>query len=241
MSKFAIIIPTYQKSNGETPRLLTRALNSIHNQSHKDWKIFLIGDRYEDNSEFTELSTIIDTRKIEAVNRLDCTIERDIYPMPSRKLWCAAGGSSMRYGITSALKQGYEYICKLDHDDFWEPDHLHYFNTAIENYPELFLIAARSNYRAPNARKLSVLPGFRQKPGLNYLPKPEKVINSAVCVKYSETDIRSRDVFAETGKVVPGDADLWRRLSIWMKQNKKAGYLVDNITCNHLGEGSALG
>ena len=37
--KLGILIATYQKSDGSTPFLLKRAIESIKNQSHQDLKI----------------------------------------------------------------------------------------------------------------------------------------------------------------------------------------------------------
>ena len=49
--KLAISTSTYKRKDGGTPNLLKRALDSIFNQTHQDFKIFLIGDRYEDENE----------------------------------------------------------------------------------------------------------------------------------------------------------------------------------------------
>ena len=46
--KLAIRILTYQRKDGKTPFFLRRALESIKNQTYKDYKIFLIGDKYDD-------------------------------------------------------------------------------------------------------------------------------------------------------------------------------------------------
>ena len=50
--KFAVITATYQRANGSTPEVLTRAINSLKEQKHQDFKLFLIGDGYDDNKEF---------------------------------------------------------------------------------------------------------------------------------------------------------------------------------------------
>lgn len=235
MTKFAIITNTYKKPDGRTPELLTRAIGSILNQTHTDWKYFLIGDKYEDDQEFQRLASLVPEHKIKAVNRLNVTVERDLYPMPSEKLWCCAGGDSTRYGIELALKEGYEFICKLDHDDWWDNTHLSCFNNALIKHPDLFFLASRSHYRKIG----NILPKRDQPAGLNYYPLPEKVINASTCIKYSETSIRSRNVLKETGVAIPGDKDLWIRLTQFMKANNKQGYLNDSVTCYHIEEGSA--
>ena len=235
MNKFAIIISTYKKPDGRTPELLTKTLQSVIDQTYTNWKVFLIGDKYEDDDEFKKLASIIPTDKIKCVNRLDAIVERDTYPMPSQPLWCAGGGSSNRFGIDLALKEGYDFICYLNHDDWWDRNHLGNFNSVLLEHPDLFFLASRSHFRRVN----NILPPHNQKAGIGYYPIPCRVVTSSTCIKFSETSVRSRDVFKETGRAVPGDMDLWRRLSQFMKDNNKLGFLVNEITCYHLEEGSA--
>lgn len=236
MTKFAIVTNTYKRQDNKTPKLLERAMKSVLNQTHSEWKLFLIGDKYEDDQEFKRLSRLIPSDKIKSVNRLNAIVERDIYPMPSRKLWCCAGSGSTRHGIELALNEGYEFICKLDHDDWWEETHLSDFNKALEKHPELFFLASRSTHIG----KDPILPPLKHKAGIGYFPQPKKVINSSTCIKYSETKIRSRDTFQKKGKAIPADLDLWKRLKRFMKDNNKKGYLCDNISCHHDDQGYAL-
>ena len=50
--KFAVITATYQRSNGSSPEVVTRAIDSLRKQKHQDFKLFLIGDCYDDDKEF---------------------------------------------------------------------------------------------------------------------------------------------------------------------------------------------
>jgi 3-oxoacyl-[acyl-carrier-protein] synthase-3 len=47
MTKFSIVIPTYQRKDGSTPFYLKRCLDSIFKQDYSNFKIFIIGDKYE--------------------------------------------------------------------------------------------------------------------------------------------------------------------------------------------------
>ena len=47
--KFAVTIATYQRKDGKTPQLLKRALDSVFNQTHQDFRVFIVGDNYEDD------------------------------------------------------------------------------------------------------------------------------------------------------------------------------------------------
>lgn len=227
ITKFAIIIPTYHKPDGSTKSGLTRAIESILNQKYQNWKIFLIGDKYENDDEFKQISSIVHSDKIFAINRLDAVVERDIYPNPSKQLWCAGGCSSIKFGIRRALNHGFDFICPLDHDDWWHEDHLLNFAKAIEKHPDLFFLAARSQTYKPG----EYLPPTSTNIGLGYIPERCKVIHSSTCIKFSETNIRYRDTFERTGITRPGDADLWNRLSAWMLKNNKLGYYTGVVTC----------
>ena len=50
-----VTIHTYQRADGQTPRLLLRAIQSVVNQSYQNYKIFIVGDKYEDNQEFEDI------------------------------------------------------------------------------------------------------------------------------------------------------------------------------------------
>ena len=53
--KVCVIMPTYFRKDGTTKKLLSRALRMLEGQSYKNFKLFLIGDHYDDNNEFEEL------------------------------------------------------------------------------------------------------------------------------------------------------------------------------------------
>jgi glycosyltransferase involved in cell wall biosynthesis len=53
--KIGIVITTYQKSDGSTPTLLQRAIDSIKKQTHQDYTLIVIGDKYDDNDEFKNI------------------------------------------------------------------------------------------------------------------------------------------------------------------------------------------
>jgi glycosyltransferase involved in cell wall biosynthesis len=54
--KIAVIISTFRRGDGKTPELLKQTLSSVFNQTFKDFKLFLIGDNYENEEEFKEIT-----------------------------------------------------------------------------------------------------------------------------------------------------------------------------------------
>ena len=62
--KFAINIPTYYRSDGKSISFLKTALDSVFNQTHQDFKIFLIGDKYENEGELIDLVSTYDSDRL---------------------------------------------------------------------------------------------------------------------------------------------------------------------------------
>ena len=46
--KLGIVIATYQRKDGSTPKYLTRALDSIFNQTYQNWEWIISDDFSED-------------------------------------------------------------------------------------------------------------------------------------------------------------------------------------------------
>jgi glycosyltransferase involved in cell wall biosynthesis len=44
-----VTIHTYQRADGQTPVFLSKAIQSVINQSYQNFKIFIVGDKYENN------------------------------------------------------------------------------------------------------------------------------------------------------------------------------------------------
>jgi glycosyltransferase involved in cell wall biosynthesis len=225
MEKLGIVIPTYQRVDGTTPIYLKRALESIKKQNYQNYHVYLIGDNYENNDEFNELSeSIINKDQITAIN-LPIALERERYLTDKVKLWNCGGVNASNYGIELALKDNIEYICRLDHDDWWERNHLELISKYTDNN---IIIATLSRYTANR-----ILPSIYKNP---YYPQPCNLIHSSTCIKFSEIPLRYRDVFLEENRIYPSDADLWFRLSDYMNKNNKTGYMIGVVTCNHIEE-----
>ena len=221
--KIAVVTSTYYRKDGKTKYFLSRCLNSIKNQKHQDYKVFLIGDRYEKDEEFSSIaSSIIDEEKIYSEN-LECAKERDKYPMSSEMLWCSGGVNAYNYAISKAIEDGYEYICHLDHDDYWGSDHLLKISDFLDSNPDYVFVASRCNYLGLYSVPVHSQPG-------EYYPTEGDITHSSTCLNFKELGIRYRDVFEETGKVFPSDADLWIRTREKMKSDNLKGMLLEDVT-----------
>jgi hypothetical protein len=233
--KIGIVIPTYQRQDGLSFVYLTNALNSIKNQTFKDYKVFLIGDRYEDNDEFIKIATsIIDSDKIYYEN-LPFAEERDKYGDNNLALWRYGGVNATNHGIEISLSQGYDYICHLDHDDTWESNHLSLISNTITKTDASFVFTKSKH-------KNSIFPNITSDDEIiEILPKNEALIHSSVCMNFKEIPLRYRDIFKETGVIgLPADGDLWNRVREWIIKNDLKSYLINKMTCVHEKEGNTL-
>jgi glycosyltransferase involved in cell wall biosynthesis len=221
-----IVIATYPRPDGKTPFFLNRALKSIEEQIYKDYKVFIIGDGYPGD----ELTGIISKYSKIVCFNLSYSVERVKYKFGDYKLYCSGGVTPIVIGITEALKEC-EYICHLDHDDWWEPNHLFLISKVLLKNP--FFVCTLSTYKSNEVRPLIKT----RKIFTEYYPEPYGIVPSSTCIKYSETSLRSRDVFQATGKAVPADADLWERLTKEMKAKGRIGIAINTVTCHHDTEG----
>jgi glycosyltransferase involved in cell wall biosynthesis len=231
--KLSIIIPTYQREDNSTPFYLKRALDCIFNQTHQDFKVYVIGDKYEDNEEFSKICSGYDQDKIYFEN-LPVAKERDRYGK-GWALWSYGGVNAINHGIVRSLNDGNNYICHLDHDDEWSPFHLEMINDCI-NKTNADWICTKSLYMEPN----NFLPNVYglENEYITFLPGYAKLIHSSVCMNFKTIPLKYRDIFDETGVVgLPSDGDLWERCATHIKDNNLKSYCINTLTASHKEEG----
>lgn len=228
---FAIVIATYKRKDGKTPFYLHRALESISKQSHQNYKVFLIGDNYETPSEVESILELFSNKNIEFEN-LDYAKEREKYS--GMNLWLCGGVNAINYAINKALSQGFEYICHLDHDDWWYYHHLENINKCVLETNSDW-ICTKSTYRHPNM----VLPNIELNDEyIQFYPKLATLIHSSVCMNFKKIPLLYRNVFEETGiNGMPSDGDLWERTRKYIIENNLKSTLINKVTCRHDEEG----
>jgi glycosyltransferase involved in cell wall biosynthesis len=233
---FGIVIATYQRSDGKTPFYLKRTLDSIFAQTYKEFIIYIVGDRYEDEQELLDIVSKYPGTHIDYENRPEAP-ERDKYVDNKEALWCAGGVSATNYGIEKAMVDRIRYICLLDHDDYWLPNHLDTLNKAIQDTDAEWL-CTKTSVKGTVHGKYDFLPNKETKETLTeFLPLPCGIVKSSVCFDIRSIPFRMRDVFAEIGETCPGDADLWDRTSQFIQYHKLSSYYINTLTCVHDSEG----
>lgn len=228
--KIGIIICTYQRPDGNTLYYLNRCLHSIKNQTYSDYKVFLIGDRYEDNEEFLKFTTIIDTSKIYFEN-LPYAHERDEYGNDKKALWGYAGTYATNYAMDLCMQQDIDFVTFLNHDDYWHENHLDEIKLANEQFNCDF-ICTKSTYMNSHLPNINSNEKY-----VRFLPQPGNVIHSAVCINIKNIPLRYRDLWKSDKIYGAGDADYWQRVSQYMTEWQYIGILINELTCRHDEEG----
>lgn len=233
--KLGVVITTYQKPDGTTPILLKRALDSIKNQSYQDYILVVIGDKYEDNSELESICNLFNFGDKLVLKNLPYAKERDKYPMGSKELWSAGGVNARNTGIDICQELGINYICHLDHDDYWHPQHLEIINHSLNLTQDAVIINTCSTYFN------SHLPGIKLTNEITPSTiKPGALIHSSACIDFNKIPFRYRDVFEETGKEFAADADFWGRVGKYIIELNLKTYKISTLTCYHPTEGDTL-
>jgi len=230
--KLSIVIATYYRKDGSTKECLTKALDSVFNQTYQDFKVYLIGDKYENNDEIIEIVSKYDSNKIYFEN-LSYAKERDLYS-DKWVIWSYGGVNAVNIGIDKSLSDGYEYICHLDHDDYWEPTHLEEINKCIELTGSDW-ICTKSTYNNPR----NFLPKINSDElYVPFYPTYAGLIHSSVCMNFRKIPLKYRDIFEETQKLgLPADGDLWERTKGYIISNNLISICINKLTCHHDEEG----
>ena len=228
--KISIVMPTYRES--DDLGYLEKSLSSLFNQTHLDFKLYLIGDRFEGEQDLLNLISKFDNKKIHFKN-LEVAQERDFYEDKSA-LWLYGGINATNEGIEISLTEDNNYICHLDHDDYWDPNHLELINKCITETGSDWMCTKARYTRNGTFIIDTVLPLVESNDEfVNFLPMPHGVVRSSVCVNFKNIPLRYRDIYKETGNLgLPSDADLLQRSSDFIKENNLKSTLINTITCH---------
>jgi hypothetical protein len=172
--QFAICMATFQRRFNKSPIYLKQAFNMLLNQTYTNWKVFITGDKYEDNTEFEELCSMLPSDKIHFEN-LKVAVERENYKN-KYELHSVAGCNAFNTSRQKAIDEGYMWICHLDDDDTWDNNRLEILNNTILGYPEacfLFNYSTHINNAVLPVERVTKLEYN------NLIPRPANCIHSS--------------------------------------------------------------
>lgn len=222
--KLGIVMATYKQKKNNTFASLSHAVKSIRNQTYKNYKLFLIGDRYEDDKEFDTVTQILDKDKIFSEN-LSYAAERDKYGHCDTT-WLYGGVNALNYGIDKAVEEGIEYICHLDHDDYWSLNHLDEIYNAIKLFKPAWVCT-----RAFYCNRAYVPLHNREDLYIKFLPQFENVVHSSVCMSFKQLNVRYKNNFEIHGRnTLPGDGQMWTDSAEIIKTNNLYSVHINKVT-----------
>lgn len=210
MVSFSVIVPLYNKAD-----YVRKALESIVNQTFRNYEIIIVNDGSTDNS-------------------LD-VVEMFLGHIDGR---CAIL-SQANAGVAAArnngvAKSGGEYVCFLDADDWWEPTFLEEMDKLIKEYPDAGLYATNYVYYKPGKTHVAI---DLERGYMNY---PEAYLNNDSMPVTSITTCMPRRVFDEMGGFPFGiklgeDFLLWAKTALNYKVafcEKPLAYYNNDIPAN---------
>ena len=190
--KFSVIIPVYNKSES-----IGEALDSILNQTFKDFEIIVVNDGSTDDFD----SAISNYQTVKVINQQN-------------------GGVSVarNTGINQATG---DYVCFLDADDLWLPNHLQTLNQLIEEYPQgkFFITSHQVTY--PNGKEKFSRELLEDYPDHFVCENFFKLLNArgdglinTNCTCIQRNILIDNNIFFEPGERIGEDTDMWFRLAL---------------------------
>lgn len=170
--KAAVIVPTYKRSNGETPENLRKMFKMLDEQTFREFKLYLIGDNYADNNEFESLCS---EYKGNIYFHNNPTSFRELHFSKKSEYWECGGTKAVKVGVEKCKSDDIDIIFMLDDDDYWLPTHMEKIMTTYKKFPETAHVLSHSKYF-----KNYILPcSFPELKYNNYVPRERDIVRSA--------------------------------------------------------------
>ena len=229
-----VTIHTYQRQDGQTPAFLSRAIQSIINQSYQNFKIFIVGDKYENNKEFEDvINGFIEIADKIVYENLHFAHERDKYlGVNNTALWNCGGANAINHANNLAKAHGITKVCHLDHDDFWLPNHLQLIADTIVAKQSPAFIYTLSRYLHNPVFPQMVVDGQV----VEHYPAYCSLVHSSIYMDLEQVHLPYRDLWAEEGRYFPSDGDMWERVSAKCRAENLKSYVIRQVTCVHENE-----
>lgn len=217
-----VSVATYRRANGTTPAKLEELWKMLKRQSYTGWTLYLTGDHYDNETEWSSLSFFSDPQA--RIHNLPEPGERGKFSN-QRELWLNAGATAMNDSIDRILADGHEWVVRLDDDDFWDPDHLQNIVDGIRTGATF--VMTECQYKSSSS--LPLYPG-KSDVSISHeiLPRPCNLIHSSVAFNAAKLSSRYK-AFPDT----PADAYMWARIVF---DDSFFPAFVPVVSCYHLEE-----
>lgn len=155
----------------------------LSEQTYNNYKIFLIGDHYEDDEEFKKCADFFPKDKI--IYHNNTTSYRTGYFNYPHNKWAIGGIMAIKVGVEMAKKLGYKYYLHLDDDDVWTKDKLEIVKNNLQKFPltEFMFHAAHYGYRQilPREHFTDIKVGYN-----NLMPTAGNIVHSTNVLSLSD-------------------------------------------------------
>lgn len=228
----AVLIPTYQRTDGRTPFYLKRLLDSLCNQKFKGFEVVVIGDKYENENELFDLLIEYKNKISITCKNLEKAVEREKYE--GEALFKTGGVNANNVGIDYIydLFPYIDYIVHLDHDDLITENHLLNFVETIKETKADFLCS-----KAEYINGIVLPTTQKSEKYCDFLPDACQLIHSSICVNFRKIPIRYVDTI-ETQIGYPADAYLMIQLRNYIRNNNLKSVMINEVTIIHDEEGN---
>jgi hypothetical protein len=238
-------MPTYLRKNGTTKQLLTRALRNLEAQTYKNFKLFLIGDHYNNNDEFEELcksyKNDIFYKNNEQHYRCYNFSNKSTY-------WTIGGALALKTGIEKAIEEKFDYYLHLDDDDEWRDIHIEVVVEHIKKFPSASFILTKAKYANIFFPRTPEINTFYN----NYIPRGEDSVHASHVYKLPllgnlvldvinknhilANKINNRERGFEGITIPPTDATILDNINSMVVTNKIKSLYIPIITVNKVSD-----
>jgi len=186
--KFSIILPTYNRAES----FLSRAIESVINQTYIDWELIII-----DNNSIDNTKNLIESYKNNQIKLYNISNNGNI-------------AKSRNLGISKASG---DYIAFLDSDDYWDQNKLKKSFTILTNNPIYDGLCHAEYWLYPDGYKLTKKYGPKEFfSSESLLMRGNSVSLSAMVIRKNKIEEINR--FSEQTEIITAeDYDLWIRLA----------------------------
>jgi len=235
--KFGIIVSTYKRKDGSTPKMLKEALESVKSQNYKNYKIYLMGDDYEGDE---EIKPIIDMFENEQISYENLQLPGERLKFKSTDLWMSGSNHAANIAVNKALSESCNYIVRLDHDDIWTTRHLQVLAKAITKWKDVKFLGTTTlvrRYKENGGSYTRPRPGVVKSIRYNNINYIIDVSHSSMCWHANEfKDMKYRNVreqkLSEPIQPIPvgADVDMLRRIKMHCVENNQRWMILPLVT-----------
>jgi glycosyltransferase involved in cell wall biosynthesis len=243
--KICVIMCSYFRKNGKTKEYLSRALRCLESQTYGNFKLFLIGDHYDNNDEFEELCKSYKNDIFYKNNEEHYRC----YKFPNRyTYWTIGGALALKTGIEKAIEENFDYYLHLDDDDEWIDIHIEVVLNHIKHFPHADFLLTRSKYVDTFLPRTNEQNTFYN----NYIPHGGDSVHASHVYKLPllgnvvldvinknhilANKINNKERGFEDITIPPGDATILDNINSMVLTNKIKSLYIPIITVNKVSD-----